>query len=153
MSSSKSKNLVRVPVTKGPKGTKVAASLISSPYFVIIEAAGVRLPACLFRGLWAAFFAGRPLTFYLLIHDALDAFPEFFKRFALFNEFEDCFQQCLCYIHFFHSPHHPFWKALRLCLTCSVYYIEFDISISKEHKYCIRYIFILYIAFDILPMA
>nr|DAY32957.1 MAG TPA: hypothetical protein [Caudoviricetes sp.] len=78
--------------------------MIYLPYTDIIKVAGVRLPA----HLWWCGAVGFGLTqppHFLLIHDAFDAFPEFFQRFALLNEFEDCFQQRLGHVHFVHSPH------------------------------------------------
>lgn len=69
-------------------------------------------------------------SFYLLIHDALDAFAEFFERFALLDEFEDRFQQRLGDVHVVHSPR-SFQKAVRLCLTCLYYTIFVYLSIEK----------------------
>ena len=64
-----------------------------------MEVAGVRLPAHLLRGVGERRLWWGPLSFYLLIHDALHALTEFIERFTLLDEFEDRFKQRLGHVH------------------------------------------------------
>lgn len=67
----------------------------------MVKAVGVRLPTRLLVESSGAVVGGR-YSFLLLIHDALYALSEFFKRFALLNQFEDRFQKSLRNIQIVH---------------------------------------------------
>ena len=72
------------------------------PYFVIMEAAGVRLPVACFGLVSGFLWTGQPLTF-LLLHDPLDTLTKFVQRVALLNQLEDRLEQCLGDVHLVHS--------------------------------------------------
>ena len=77
--------------------------------------AGVRLPARLFGVESSGALVGVATLFLLLVHDALHALAQLFKRFTLLDKLEDRFQQRLRYVqvvHFLTS----FCKSWLLCL-------------------------------------